>query len=195
MKKVLILTVLSVFTLSALSAKESERKPFIGLDIYTGATLEILDSWSDFSSPADRLNFMVQLPTALKVGVGTDLSFRLLKHMSIGIEGGLFFFATTGEDGMTTISPLFDIPVRATVRFSAGKFALQIHGGYNFSTTFNALSVATDYTDLYHKLDIGGRIYLGAFYVEYSRLFWSADLNSLSEGSNRIGMGLNFSLF
>lgn len=174
---------------------EDDKKSFIGLDLFAGATYEFGDNTSSGDSFEDSLNFMVQVLTALRVGGGADLHFRIADPLSVGIEAGFFIFATQDDNGNTSYTPLIDIPVRAVVRLDFGKIAIQAHGGYNYSTTFNSLAAASDYMDINHKLDVGGRVFLGPFYVEYSRLFWSPDAGSLSAGSDRIGLGLNFNLF
>lgn len=194
MKKMLAVLVLSLLAVTAVSAQEG--KPFIGLDIYGGATFEFGDNWiSNDDSLVGGLNFMAQVLTSLRVGGGADLYFRIAGPLSVGAEAGLFVFATSDDSGNTTVTPLLDIPVRATVRLTFNNLALQVHGGYNFSTTFNAIAAASSYMDIHHKLDLGGKLYLGAFYIEYSRLFWKPDAEGLMNGSNRVGLGINLNLF
>jgi len=191
MKKAIITAVLVFCMLGAVSA-ENRNKSFIGLDVFGGGTFE----FGNNINTDNVVNAMGTFLTSFRVGGGADLNFRILDPLSVGVEAGLFVFATTGTDGTTSFAPLVDIPVRATVRFSLGKtIALQVHGGYNFATTFNALAETTNYLDIDHKFDLGGRVYLGAFYLEYSRLFWTASSTSLAAGSNRVGLGLSISLF
>lgn len=194
MKKIAIILALAVLSAAVLTAEED--KSFVGLDIFGGATFEFGDNWDNGDGSMESgLNMLGQVMSSLRVGGGADLYFRIADPLSVGVEAGIFVFATQDENGNTNYTPLLDIPVRATVRLSSGSLGLQIHGGYNFSTTFDALAASTNYMEINHKLDLGGRVFLGPLYVEYSRLFWTADAASLSAGSNRIGLGLNFNLF
>ncbi len=186
MKKFLIIGLLlcSVLTISA----EEEKKDLLGFDLLVGGTFEFGDNISNSGS----LDSMAQLLTSFRLGIEADLYFRIAGPLSVGGEAGFFMFMTSDSNGNAQVTPLIDIPVRGIVRLSSGKFGVQAHFGYNFSTTYD--SYASNYIAMDHKMDVGGKVILGPVYLEYSRLFWDLSEDSISRGSNRVGIGAIFNI-
>jgi hypothetical protein len=158
-----------------------------GLDVGLGGTFEFGDNiFTDESdSLLDALSAFANLLAAFRVGVIVDGRIDILGPLSVGLELGAFGFVASDDSGDAVLTPLVDLAGRAFLRGTLGKFLVQGHAGYNFSTY---VDIASDSgLGIAHKLDFGVRMNLGAFYIEAMKLFWDGD-----KRSTRVGVGIVF---
>lgn len=122
---------------------------------------------------------------ALKVGVFGDLQYYPIRFLGVGAHAGFFFFPSSDDEGDSGLTPLIDVPLRATVTGTLGNFSAQAYCGYNLASV---LDLATDNgLGIRHKFEIGLRGEFAGLYVEASRLYWTNSGENLQ--SSRYGLG------
>ncbi len=179
--------VMAILALIAVGATAIE----VEMDAGLGATYEWGDNLAADTGNvlADGIGTLLNALTALRAGGFLDATIPIAGPISAGAEIGLFFFASSDDDGESQFTPLLDIPGRGFVRASFGEFHLQGHVGYNFATFIDL--TATNSIGIAHKFELGARLTVGLFYLQVDRLAWGADSRS-----TRLGVGLAlYSLF
>jgi hypothetical protein len=158
-----------------------------GVDAGLGLTYEFGDNIVP-EDPGDLVGIfssLLNVLTALRVGGNVCGRLDIVGPISAGAELGAYCFPGSDGEGNAAFTPLVDLPVRAFARVTLRSVFIQGHVGYNFATYIDlesdsALGVA-------HKLDLGVRAGLGAFYVQVDKLFWAE-----SKRSTRAGAGILF---
>jgi hypothetical protein len=122
----------------------------------------------------------------IRGGAFVSVERRLGKTFGIGGEIGLQYM-TTSSDGAATNTHLFDLPLHAAAPFSFGKAGLTLFAG---GIASGVLGDTTPPFAIGYGVDGGGRLKLGAFYLEGSYIY------SLSGavGYPRAGFGFVFPL-
>jgi hypothetical protein len=158
-----------------------------GLDAGVGGTFEFGDNifTEDSDSLLGALGALANLLAAFRVGAYADGRIDILGPISVGAELGVFGFVGSNDSGGAVLTPLVDLSGRAFLRGTLGRYSVQGHVGYNFSTFIDI--AADNGLGIAHKLDFGVRATLGAFYIEAMKLFWAGD-----KRSTRIGLGMVF---
>jgi hypothetical protein len=155
------------------------------LDAGAGVTFEFGDTFGEETDYEllEGLELLLGMLTNLRVGVLLGFGVTADRPTVAGIEIGGFGYVGTNEEGESVLTPLLDIPARFFVRRAFGRFSLQIHAGYNFSTALDF--AAANGLAMAHRLDFGIRFAGKTLYLEAHRLFWPG-----TDQSTRVGVGM-----
>ncbi len=179
-----------------------EKYRVFGMDWGLGINLPFYDQ-KDFSYTGMNWFFTI---AGIRLNLFFDFRFNIADIFSMGVESGLNFFPNmlklfisasqysnllTGSGYLTGSDIFLDVPVRGFIRVGSKRLYAQIFGGYYIGIFPMASFLGTNYFE--RGGELGGRVCLGGFYMEFSYIFENKQANNL--GHFKAGLGYTGRIF
>lgn len=170
-----------IAAVATFSVQGEENVPSFESGVTVGAYYTVFDA-PETDDAGEALATALNFFTGLRGGGSFYAGYRFNDFVIAGADLGFYYFSEEAA--------LFDIPLRAYAKLGFESFNLQVLGGVVFR---NGIGYAnnTAVTAFEAGLDFGGRLNMGGFYIEASKV---VPLGDALPGGMKYGLGLTFDL-